>query len=65
LIEGEILLVSASSWSGVILFGPDHSEGAKESLPATKLVLTSPMDHCRHKADYMTAAVYQRNQEQK
>jgi hypothetical protein len=39
------------------MFGLDHSEGAIESLPAAKLVLTCTVDNCRHKADYTTAAV--------
>jgi hypothetical protein len=40
-----------------ITFGLDHSEDAKESLPAAKLVLTCTVDNCRHRADYTTAAV--------
>lgn len=40
-----------------IMFGLDRSEGALESLPAAKLVLTCTVDNCRHKADYTTAAV--------
>ena len=42
-----------------ILFALDRSEGAKEGQPvsAGKLVLTCPLDECRHQADYTAAAV--------
>ena len=41
-----------------IIFGLDHSEGAKESLPAAKLVLTCAVDNCKYKADYTAASVF-------
>jgi hypothetical protein len=42
-----------------ILFALDRSEGAKEGqpVPAGKLVLTCPLDECRHQADYTAVAV--------
>lgn len=42
-----------------ILFALDHSDGAgkRQSLSAGKLVLTCPLDNCRHQADYTGAAV--------
>jgi hypothetical protein len=42
-----------------IFFALDRSEGAKEGQPvsAGKLVLTCPLDECRHQADYTAAAV--------
>jgi len=42
-----------------ILFALDSSEGTKEGQPASagKLVLTCPVDECRHQADYTAAAV--------
>jgi len=42
-----------------ILFALDRSEGAKEGQPlsAGRLVLTCPLDDCRHQADYTTVAV--------
>jgi hypothetical protein len=42
-----------------ILFALDRSEGAKEGQPmsAGKLVLTCPLDECRHQADYTAADV--------
>ncbi len=42
-----------------ILFALDASEGAgkRQSLSAGKLVLTCPMENCRHQADYTVAAV--------
>jgi hypothetical protein len=41
------------------LFALDGSEGAgkPEPLQAAKLVLTCPLDNCRHQADYSGAAV--------
>jgi hypothetical protein len=40
-----------------ILFALDRSEGEgkHQSLPAGKLVLTCPLDECRHQADYTGA----------
>ena len=42
-----------------ILFALDHTDGAKEGLHLSsgKLVLTCPLDECRHQADYTAAAV--------
>jgi hypothetical protein len=42
-----------------ILFALDRSEGVGERQPlsAGKLVLTCPLDNCRHQADYTGAAV--------
>jgi len=42
-----------------ILFALDQSEGTKEGQPLStgKLVLTCPVDECRHQADYNAAAV--------
>lgn len=42
-----------------ILFALDRSEGAGDGPPppAGKLVLTCPLDKCRHQADYTAAAV--------
>jgi len=42
-----------------ILFALDRTEGAekREPLSAGKLVLTCPLDNCRHQADYTGAAV--------
>jgi hypothetical protein len=42
-----------------ILFALDHSEGEgkRQPLSAGKLVLTCPLDSCRHQADYTGAAV--------
>ncbi|OLE90570.1 MAG: hypothetical protein AUF79_09890 [Crenarchaeota archaeon 13_1_20CM_2_51_8] len=48
-----------------ILFALDHSEGAgkRQALSAGKLVLTCPLENCRHQADY-TGAVVSRFQKQ-
>ena len=48
-----------------ILFALDHSEGAGkgQALSAGKLVLTCPLENCRHQADY-TGAVVSRFQKQ-
>jgi len=48
-----------------ILFALDHSEGAgkHQALSAGKLVLTCPLENCRHQADY-TGAVVSRFQKQ-
>src|SRR5215467_14126038 len=42
-----------------ILFALDRSDGAEKQQPlsAGKLVLTCPLDNCRHQADYTGAAV--------
>jgi len=42
-----------------ILFALDASDGAekRQSLWAGKLVLTCPLENCRHQADYTGAAV--------
>jgi hypothetical protein len=42
-----------------ILFALDRSEGVgkRQSLWAGKLVLTCPLDNCRHQADYTGATV--------
>jgi hypothetical protein len=42
-----------------ILFALDRTEGAEKHQPlsAGKLVLTCPLDTCRHQADYTVAAV--------
>jgi hypothetical protein len=42
-----------------ILFALDRSEGVGKSHPlsAGKLVLTCPLDNCRHQADYTGAAI--------
>jgi hypothetical protein len=42
-----------------ILFALDQSEGTKEGQPLStgKLVLTCPVDECRHQADYTAATV--------
>jgi len=48
-----------------ILFALDASEGAgkRQSLSAGNLVLTCPLENCRHQADY-TGAVVSRFQKQ-
>ena len=48
-----------------ILFALDRSEGSgkRETLSAGKLVLTCPLDNCRHQADY-TGAKLSRFQKQ-
>ena len=41
-----------------ILFARDRSEGGEPpASPAGKLVLTCPVDNCRHQADYTALAV--------
>jgi hypothetical protein len=42
-----------------ILFALDQSDGTKEGQPVStgRLVLTCPVDECRHQADYTTSAV--------
>jgi hypothetical protein len=42
-----------------ILFALDRSEGAKEGQPmsAGKLMLTCPLEECRHQSDYTAADV--------
>jgi hypothetical protein len=42
-----------------ILFARDNSEGERDvpPPPAGKLILTCPLDKCRHRADYTAAAV--------
>jgi len=42
-----------------ILFALDQSDGTKEGQPVStgRLVLTCPVDECRHQADYTAAAI--------
>jgi hypothetical protein len=42
-----------------ILFALDRSEGVGKGQPVStgKLVLTCPLDNCKHRADYTAAAV--------
>ena len=40
-----------------ILFALDHSDGELQPVPAGKLLLTCPLEECRHQADYSTAAI--------
>jgi hypothetical protein len=50
-----------------ILFALDHSEGEGQPAPAARLLLTCPLEECRHQADYSGAIVsrFQKTSRQK